>query len=208
MVPRSSKRQASFCGCSLWHAGVRRKIRRAAGDEIEFFLGAQNFRRAKIAFADFVAVVQCRCSARIFWRARRFRFAPRRSQISRRAVATRKSCPTVPMPLPRSSAVRAVGHQRRAIPRGQNVVGGKTVAVAQLKQAEMPADGVERFVRFNRHAGGKSGRNGSGFGPAFEMRFVGHHAAEGCNNPARLGKGKCRRSILQTQFSCHERVAD
>ena len=49
------------------------------------------------------------------------------------------------------------------------------MTIAQLKQTEMSADGVQRFVRFNRDAGSKSRRNNSRLGPAFEMRF-GIHA--------------------------------
>ena len=105
------KPAGQFLRMLAFHAGVRRKIRRAAGDEIKFFIGAENFRFPKIAFADFVAVCQVRCSARIFWQARRFRFAPR--SVTNFAPGRRHAqiMPTVPMPLPRSSAVRAVGHQ-------------------------------------------------------------------------------------------------
>lgn len=41
--------------------------------------------------------------------------------------------------------------------------------VAQLEQPEMPADGIECFMWFNRHAGHKPRRNWPRLGPAFEM---------------------------------------
>ena len=57
------------------------------------------------------------------------------------------------------------------------VIGGEAVAVAQLEQAEMTADGVEGRVWFHGEAGGETGRNGAGLGPAFEMGFSVHGRA-------------------------------
>ena len=48
------------------------------------------------------------------------------------------------------------GTPTRAIPSGEDVVGGEAVSIAQLEQAEVPADGVECFVWFNGDARRKS----------------------------------------------------
>jgi hypothetical protein len=46
------------------------------------------------------------------------------------------------------------------------------VAVAQLKESEVAADRVERFVGRYLRQGERAGRNDSRFGPPFEMSFV------------------------------------
>ena len=195
------------------HAGVRRKIRRAAGDEIEFFSAAQNSGFSKIALADFVAVGHAVVARG---------FSGERDAFSLR-LDRHKLRPGQP---PRADhadgadAAAEVQHAARrraptrAVPRRQNVVGGKAVAVAQLKQAEMPADGVKRFVRFDwqRSAGLRPGSlagiygsrrlvpgapspGGTGPGLAQPLKCVSLVAMrpEGCTNPGRFGKGKCRR---------------
>src|SRR5277367_4603278 len=124
-----------------FHASARRKIRRAAGDEIEFLIGMNNSLRTKITCADFVAifnsVVVCRFSGehhaftlRLDGHKFRAGQTPRANHADRADAATeveRGACGWTPS---------------RAIPRGQNIVGGKAMAVAQLEQAEMSADGV------------------------------------------------------------------
>ena len=62
-----------------FHAGLRREIRRAAGDEIETFSSAlQHARFAKIALADFVAVGQAIVARGLSRQRDAFRLAPRR----------------------------------------------------------------------------------------------------------------------------------
>ena len=67
------------------------------------------------------------------------------------------------------------GTPTRAIPGGEDVVGGEAVSVAQLEQAKMSADGIERFVWFNCHARGESRRDRAGLGPSFEMGGFAHN---------------------------------
>ena len=153
MVPRSSKRQASFCGCSLFTPAVQGKIRRTAGDEIKFFIRRGESRPIpEIALANFVALCQVRCSARIFAPAPRFQPALRPSPISRPANATRRSGPPCQCRCPDPAPAVRVGHQRRAIPGRQDVIGGKAMSVAQLKQPEMAADGIQGLVGLRRPA--------------------------------------------------------
>ena len=75
---------------------------------------------------------------------------------------------TEPMPLPRSRAVRAVGRQEVPYPGGEDVVGGEAVALAQLEEAEVAADGVEGFGFGDGWRVGGAGGGGAGFGPTFE----------------------------------------
>src|SRR5688572_2169610 len=62
----------------------------------------------------------------------------------------------------------------RAVPGGEDVVGGEAVSVPQLEQSEMSADGVQRFVRFDRKADVQPRGNRPRLRPAFEMRLVVH----------------------------------
>src|SRR4030095_1551633 len=86
------------------------------------------------------------------------------------------------------------GTPGRAVPCGEDVVGGKAVPVPQLEQAEMAADGVECFVWFENAA--EARRNRPGLSPTFEMRF-GVHASI---ITASYGpKGTSARAALSTQ---------
>jgi 23S rRNA G2445 N2-methylase RlmL len=61
------------------------------------------------------------------------------------------------------------GAPSRAVPRGQHIVGGEAMAVSELEQSEVTADGVQRLARFDGGlAGHRAGWDGAGLGPAFE----------------------------------------
>ncbi len=58
---------------------------------------------------------------------------------------------------------------RSAVPSGEDVVGGEAVAVGELEQAEVSADGVEGFAGIGGWTEAESAwGNGAGFGPALE----------------------------------------
>src|SRR5690349_4999364 len=137
-------------------AGAWRKVRRTAEHEVEALLGAQQEPFAEVAVADLVALLEPVVGGALLrqpdalllrldgdeagaWQ------PPRRNHRDRADPRTE---------------IEHTGRRRRprrAVPRGQHVVGREAVARRELKDPEVPADRVERLagrnVRRLRRAG-------------------------------------------------------
>lgn len=59
-----------------------------------------------------------------------------------------------------------------AVPGGEDIIGGEAMAVGQLENAEVTAEGVERFAGRNLRAAAEcAGRNPTWNGPAAKLGF-------------------------------------
>src|ERR1039458_4461344 len=135
MFPRSSKRQASFCGCSLFTPA-------SGGKYGGLPVMRSNFSPARrTAGADFIAVGQSVVTRRFFGKrnALTLRFNRDKFRAGQSPRANHADRANAAAEVERRARGRAPSC---AIRRRQNVVGGKTMSVAQLKQSEMSADGI------------------------------------------------------------------
>src|SRR5579884_1035333 len=144
------------------------EIRRAAENEIESSGRVEHGGFAEVAMADFVTVFKSIVTRRFPGEPDAFilrlnRHEPRTGQSPRRNHPDRADATAK---IERGTGGRA---PRRAVPCGEDVVGGEAMAVAQLKDAEVAADGIERFVFRRLDA---AGRHRTRLGPAFEKRLA------------------------------------
>ena len=171
MSPRSLEAARHLLRMIAFDAAAERKIRRAAEDEIKCSSARINSRVAEIADAGSrTAIDQTVIGRRFPAPDARSPPAPRWSRSARLATATRRSSrPTLclipgralePATAPMLSRTTPSAHRR-----------WKTVTVAKLKDPEMAADGVERFVRRHLRRRMRARRNYARLRPPFEVRF-------------------------------------
>ena len=144
-VAAQFKTAGDFLRMVAFNAGADRKIRRTAKDEVEFFVGAKHRGVSKIAVADFITIFESIVAGG---------FSGELDALVLRldGYKARAGQPPRGNHSHRTNAAAQVQRGARggtpgsAIPCGQNVIRGKTMAVAELKKAKMTADGVQRFV--------------------------------------------------------------
>ncbi len=123
------------------HPGPERKIRRTAGDEIELLLGLENASIAKIPFPDSVAVSDAVLTGGLS--GERNTFTLRFNGDKVRPGQTPRG--NHPHRADAAAEIQSSLRRRtptRAIPRREDVVGREAMTIAQLKQAEVSANGV------------------------------------------------------------------
>ncbi len=169
MSPRSSNRQATFCGCSPSMPRAVGKIRRAPQHEIEALVGRERVRRTEVGVPDVVALDQPVVRGRLACQ-------PHAFLLRLDGHETGPGKPPRGNHADRPDARAEVEHAgrrrrpRRAVPRGEHVVGGETVSLAELKDAEVTADGVERLVAGHIRRRRRTWRDRARLRPALEGR--------------------------------------
>lgn len=167
------KAAGKFLGMFTDDASLDRPIGWAAGDEIKFLILAQHAGIAEVPVAHLISVRQSIGDGGSLCEGDTFLLCLHGDKPRARTTPGTDHADGADATAEVQSSANG-GCPGGAIPRRQNIIGGKPVAVFQLEQAEVAADGIARFTFGWLWI---AGRDGTGFGPALEMRcWRIHHA--------------------------------
>ena len=167
-------------------AAARGKIRRTAEDEVKLFVRLENMRVPKVPVANVEAILKAIPVNG---------FAGEADAFVLRFDGNEAGGLQTPRGHERDGADAAAEVKdvargrgpRRAVPGSEDVVSGKSMAVFQLEEAEVTADGIKGFSGFDRRPlAARAGRDGAGFGPPAKIRIEPVHTRRLCGTAAEM----------------------